>query len=370
MLKNIKPTILEESIVYLKETFNIIDPKTKDTKTAIINFMDQFTKDGSWLPQVDFKLMEQQFAKQFMAGSKKNMQRYGLYKPTAFDKAFAGYDGAEDQKEIMMAVMVYDAFTGTHDPKLFEVEFDLWDKLMYTDIKNILISDVKMPFDTMVVRFSPQHCISKLKIVKDIYLNTTEDKNLPTWFDSMVVTTDGEDYQFYFPVVIPELYPETRKNIMLIGLKGHNLQKINTIVQTVEDQSITDPNQFDFESKANQCIVAFINLLLYINSVNKNVTPTKAIKVPKLLNRQIMFSGMESFYVHSNVKLDGHFHSNNLNGIGTPKTCTKWDVRGHWRKQPCGINKTATKLIWIEPFSKGIFRSDNQIKSSQTNYTV
>ena len=102
------------------------------------------------------------------------------------------------QRLSYLVIMIYDGYTGEHQPKIFNIENKLWSKLVGTDSDKLTPDTFKMPFDTMVVRFDNHKHYFYTKF------GSTFGKENTTGIDCIlrefVVTSNGSgDFCFYFP---------------------------------------------------------------------------------------------------------------------------------------------------------------------------
>lgn len=265
--------------------------------------------------------------------------------------------------------MIYDAYTGEHDPKIFEVDTDLWTKLISTDISGLGQHHFKMPFDTMVIRFGGAIEVKSEDILPDMELGGL--------IEEFVVTHDNGEYAFYFPWQLlmksNNGVTRTHPNPYMIIMKpdlfdGDLLTQVNKILNHQRADNPEHTNKV-----ATDLVMGFFNLLLYINSVNREVSKSPAT-MPKRspITGKKIASTYETFTVRRSVKLKSR--EDNLVHINIDGhhiiSCPKWDVRGHWRNQAYGEDHKLRKLKWIEPYTKGIFRDDADLNSVTTDYVV
>lgn len=298
-------------------------------------------------------------------------------------------------------IMIYDGYTGEHQPKIFNIESNLWTKLVGTNPHKLTPDTFKMPFDTMVVRFDnhKHFYYTKLGAVSGQEKETGRDCILREF----VVTSNGEgSFCFYFPFqpatvnIQPVDEKDTKFNITATNVaddfytisisfnpidslfgatyKGRLIDKtmanaVGVFLKYFHHNCLLDggfgPGVFE---TVQMVMSGFFNLLLYTNSVSAKMERVQPKRTPNI-NGKRTSTNHEVFNGYDTIKLVSNLIAGTgIAGTGRAMQCPKWDVRGHWRQQVIGEGRNDRKLIWIEPHTKGVLREEESIQSVTRDY--
>jgi hypothetical protein len=256
---------------------------------------------------------------------------------------------------ITAEAILYDYFWKTK--KVFRFRDSLVEKLRLTHLKKVDTFFLRLPFESVVIATSDE---SALKIsdvthsykINEIYLAMEEragKKSLSVQaFDNKGDFMYNTQNSYSFSVSLEE-------GDILKQVKEYNNPMITDIVHFV------------------------LSALLYLNSSQPDINPLPIKKSPmeKLLRKQ--GQGNTSFIqyaVGSNITIDRSWTDGSVDVVDDEEEAKekkyrsltpRWLVRGHWRAQRYGANRSESKIIWIEPFEKG---KDLSKELMDTSYNV
>lgn len=265
--------------------------------------------------------------------------------------------------------------------KHFHIEDDLANKLVQTDIHKVNASLLKLPFpvvyftvpeDLVRISFiddageSPYHTVAQGAYV----LEMKKDNKMHWWiamFFKVQSTTTGNSN-----------HGEVSIGIRLPILDNENIfDSLNKVLNEYFPENSVSVNAAEYymnrnnKAIAEQFLILIVNTLLYLQSDkailehvedfteqksarnnkkakkkrkrNKNLVKTSYIRIGK---RITIDNKHKQVYKSFNYLKDEPKKRREFNG--------QWIVRGHWRNQPYGEGLLKRKLIWIEPFIKGV----------------
>lgn len=366
----IKSTLLEDSILEIRDAMSHYFPKLT-TIDACFKMLDDMGCQDDWPATLDgFLIMEE-----WLSHLRKNA--CAIWSKETVEKFLSNVRINEtiELNSALMIKLIADSYSGNNFPKLFKPDDILWNKLVNTDLKGITIADIKIPFDTLILEIPKIDIKISCRTAENVslasrlhldFLNNTdniEKTSIDAYIDSFIITSDGTDFHFYIGLKYPSLKRSGVNSIYSQIMEFHLTFSNNKITDELSvlikkqayfwNELIDDD---DIKKIFNNIILGTMNFILYINSYNDCIK-----KIPKK-NSQIFKNSpktfsFETFFVDSPKVIKINKSSNPSSKTESfSKTCPKWDVRGHWRKQPCGKNKTESKIIWIQPFTKGEFR--------------
>lgn len=454
IIRPMLPTVLEQSVELLKQS-NALGLKSVED---VIYFVDNETNISEWVGRgflhQDFGFTEEETIQRAKEEEQFNDERFNkfkefeqpvdiiykalmkrvekfLYKAKQMNDVF----GPKSNKEIIeilqrpilinnlqrlsyLVIMIYDGYTGEHQPKIFNIENKLWSKLVGTDSDKLTPDTFKMPFDTMVVRFDNHKHYFYTKF------GSTFGKENTTGIDCIlrefVVTSNGSgDFCFYFPFqsakvdmkehvgdndefgITYKALNSDNKEIkvdinalsiyndffmiqipfnpkdLLFGAtyKGRLIDKtMSNAVSVFLKHFKTSCNEIYGQgvfTTVHSILSGFFNLLLYINSINAKIDKVLPKRTPPNINGKRTSTTFESFNGYDTIKLVSNLIADTgISGTDKIIQCPKWDVRGHWRQQAIGQAKKERRLIWIEPYTKGVLREESTINSANRDYST
>ena len=109
---------------------------------------------------------------------------------------------------------------------------------------------------------------------------------------------------------------------------------------------ITGLGPADIEDNQNLCNIIF-NSILYINDPTRETSETEAKFSSKIK------IGNGKHVTRNYILLRPPKSYKSISFANGKSLDVRFVVRGHWRNQVCGINRSERKLIWIKPFWKG-----------------
>lgn len=353
-----------------------------DAKKVIEEFVTKIIGDG-WVAN-DANNIERVlriYSREFLRYAESELDRRKIQNRDFFNS----YLPEEDLKLAQAMCMIHDAFGGEFDPKVYRIENNLWSDLLTTDLDQVNIEDIKPQFDTMIIEFEKIPITYRPQV--DAYTTVVERNNFSRikveefhgYLDSMIITTDGINFNFYFPPIFENF--STDKNILhslqstpssgphallpSIFVKSNEIKKINKDLDVIVQNELIN----GFNDIAKRLIIGYFNMLIYIAHI-KPAEKIEIKKFPKIFKKR-EFTDFESFYVEKTLKIKNTGGVKNDENDEMKKiSCPKWDVRPHYRYQSHGPNRSLRKLIWIEGFKKGIFRTIKDIPSVPRNYKI
>lgn len=252
---------------------------------------------------------------------------------------------------------MYNALKHKH---VFNFTPEIFFKLINTEIKNVNPDIIRMPFNTLVL--SAPIVSLKLKssdltlVFRDLVLNYDEISH------TIVVQSYGEIHKGEQSILEQSGFPIDLKRKSVTDMLDH---AINILRKVKVRENSTNPIEEDIQIYTHY-FNFIINSLLYITSVDTfNTTHAKFYSPKKKKNKanrlqeatkveekNINLSKIDRIVIGSNRKLSLD-ESEVFTDLKKLISCPKWLVRGHWRQQACGINKTDRRLKWIKPYMKG-----------------
>lgn len=277
--------------------------------------------------------------------------------------------------------------------KTFFVNNQLCHHLLNTEI-NVPTSEIQLPFS------SCQFVFAEKEVINAYYaMNVKDNPNLDIDYSapiSVFITlynqsliqpdADGRELLIYaWQGKLPDGRLSLQRRSLFLGHDWNLEQSLKTdwndfdenlrgsIVQNgFEKQEIDDMSDFYTDGLLFYRLI--LNAILYCNSEKSDVQNRKSDfnKLSKKLQNEKSFLKKEKIYQELSKisKLDYQEVGANIQPIIIKKDNNEKDevldypkldkkilyrfmVRGHWRRQKCGVGLTETKLIWIKPYIKG-----------------
>ncbi|EJS45122.1 hypothetical protein ICG_06028 [Bacillus cereus BAG1X1-3] len=260
----------------------------------------------------------------------------------------------------------------------FHIEDDLANKLVQTDIHKVNSSFLKLPFpvvyftvpeDLVGVEFLDDNdeCLYRT-IAQGAYVSEVQEDNKKQWWIAMFLKVqktatgnpnhgeisiwirlpilDNENIFDSLTTVLDEYFP---KNSITVDAADYYLNRNSRVI-------------------AEQFSILIINTLLYLQSdkailehVGEPTGDHKNKKVKKKEKRNKKSLSTSYIRIGKKVTIDNKHKQiyrefNHLKDQPRKRRefNGQWIVRGHWRNQPYGEGLSKRKLIWIEPYVKGV----------------
>lgn len=245
--------------------------------------------------------------------------------------------------------------------KVFHISGGLMQRLSFTDIKELVVDDLKFPFPSIYISFSegmqpigfkgqsflgcyisyiPWEINSTGDLIKDLNREPYDllHVNYISYNEKNDLVSLDESIQIH------------RGHILSHCIEGYYQQYVNFARQRgLIDKSITDEEYIDREKAFINLI---INIIVYINSRPDQVI-NRSNRSGKSHRKRIY---QNEYNVGGKIKIDPNLPQVIYVGEARKKyakSIFQWMVRGHWRNQPYGHERQERKLIWIEPYIKG-----------------
>lgn len=260
----------------------------------------------------------------------------------------------------------------------FHIEDDLANKLIQTDIHKVNSSFLKLPFP--VVYFTVPEDLVGISFVDDndeclyqtiaqgAYVSEVKKDNKKHWLIAIFLkvqkTATGNPN-----------HGEISIWIRLPILDNENIfDSLNTVLDEYFPKNSVTVDAADYYLNRNSRIIAeqfsilIINTLLYLQSdkailehVGEPTEHHKNKKVKKKEKRNKKPLKTSYIRIGKKVTIDNKHKQvyREFNHLKDQPRKRKefngqWIVRGHWRNQPYGEGLSKRKLIWIEPYVKGV----------------
>jgi len=262
---------------------------------------------------------------------------------------------------------------------IFRFEEALTAKLLHTDLTKVDSSFLTSPFESIYIDlpyneelFIPNH-LTGLHKVKGIYVSYGHDidvkgVNLPL--------EGGPDRDGIHPALKFDGVP-ANKVIRILAVAGPNANSDNALddatfymtfflapgdvfpqVKAAADRYTQMDGGEDQKQYMHKLFSFVLNALMYITNPSADLVRTHA-KFKKAVKGKVPvidgLSHIDVVTVGSSVHITHDFRQAYRNG--TLKTFTisspHWVVRGHWRNQAHGPERSLRRMTWIEPYSKG-----------------
>lgn len=224
--------------------------------------------------------------------------------------------------------------------KIFSINKNLMDMMIYTDVNNVEWEFVKFPYQSFLIELP-----SKLKYFDNCVINSIG-----------VCCINGDDVIFIFE--------EDGKYV------GSHIfcpdSKKSTIGEILDLPTEMDVDGDDASIKFKFMVCLLTNFCLYLSSSDADLKadngPRELLKIASQKKNKKRKSAIERLkdypktLVGSKIIIDKRFReiaSNVNHGAKERKLKCKFTVRGHWRTQRYGEANSKAKKIWIKPFIKG-----------------
>jgi len=266
---------------------------------------------------------------------------------------------------------------------IFSFSKEILEMLNHTDVNNIPISTIKLPYSTFYLSLKPlginldedtEDLIEGVFVSENLHFDSGQ-KRLEFQFAGNFVET----YKKFDRPGLPNVY---KGNFWDFDLDFDENRKIETIQDSLKDEiemwefeifqddeeeikSKTEiDNRLDFYSRkvnfSNSIIKLVINCLLYLSlsKENKDIEKKYPENLPSNFNKKLSFAKNEREEKKISKRIEetgfscinyvGEKYQRNHQTLGGNMTSSHWR-RGHWRNQPYGKDLTQRKLIWIHP---------------------
>jgi len=164
--------------------------------------------------------------------------------------------------------------------------------------------------------------------------------------------------------ILSVLFIQTTKNpehppIHQFSLLNYTFDKNTDICEKIHEiNSAPEPTQHYGNDLLNNLMDIILNTILYITIEDADVVYKKRSKNQKVPKKKKKDRIPDDYSViGSNIVIDKTIPQITYLGESLSdeqvRTTHSWFVRGHWRNQPYGSNRSQYKKIWIEPHIKG-----------------
>lgn len=274
--------------------------------------------------------------------------------------------------------------------KHFHIENDLANKLVQTDIHKVKSSFLKLPFP--VVYFTAPKDLVQIEFVDD-----NEECILRTIAQGAYVSEIivDDEMHWWIAMFLNVQKMETgnpNHGAISIGIRLPicNNENVFDTLTTVLDEyfpensvSVDAANYYYNRNSrfiAEQFLILIVNTLLYLQSdkailehVGEKTDNSSKVSRKKKNIKNKKDVGASYIRIGKKVTIDKKHkqvfrESNNLKNKSEKRKefNGQWIVRGHWRNQAYGEGMSKRKLIWIEPYVKGI----GELQLEETEYIV
>lgn len=262
--------------------------------------------------------------------------------------------------------------------KHFHIEDDLANKLVQTDIHKVNSSFLKLPFP--VVYFTVPEDLVGIAFVDDndeclyqtiaqgAYVSEVKKDNKMHWWIAIFLkvqkteTGNPNHGEVSIGIRLPILDNENIFDSLTTVLDEHFPK--NSVTVDAADYYLNRNSR----AIAEQFSILIVNTLLYLQSdkvilehVGEPTEHHKNKKVKKKEKRNKKSLGTSYIRIGKKVTIDNKHKQvyREFNYLKDQPRKRKefngqWIVRGHWRNQPYGEGLSKRKLIWIEPYVKGV----------------
>lgn len=264
---------------------------------------------------------------------------------------------------INMVLMTYHYFK--NQKKHFDLSADVTNLLLQTDMKDVHVQFLKLPFQTIYLTV-PKGMFNgsaqgKTVEIEGIYVH---QYNLRPYSQKELTQLVGKGIISYIQLgLVMKSEGEYRYGTIHLKFKNGN----------VREQLKDNYNRagLQFEELATDVFALVLNTLFYIQTDTADVEFVEPTKPLLVVQKPVPADKRAGHYrigrkivIEPNLKKRLNEHKRSP--LKTEKEYG-WLVRGHWRNQPVGKGRKERKLIWIEPHLKGnkegpILSKDYEIK--------
>ena len=257
--------------------------------------------------------------------------------------------------------------------KHFHIDNDLANMLVQTDVHKVKSSSIKLPFDSTY--FTVPSDLVRIEITDEgevVYRCYAEGAYVSS-------IKDGNDNTYLrismFNNVKNEKNPKEKEGQIGVNLllPINETDDVFTVLERRLDEMLPltpTKGMDDYYIKRNYRVIAkrfvllIINSLLYLQSDKAVLESVNANKIEnKKYKKKRSKRSADNSYIRigkkvtinpSYKKVYEKLNTLDSEGNNRKQYRGQWIVRGHWRNQPYGEGLSQRKLIWIEPYVKGI----------------
>ncbi|CAI8921812.1 hypothetical protein [Priestia megaterium] len=270
--------------------------------------------------------------------------------------------------------------------KHFHIDNDLANMLVQTDVHKVKSSLIKLPFDSTY--FTVPNDLVQIELTDDegetaytcyaegAYVSEIKDENNNTFlrismFNNVRNEKNPEKKEGQISVKL--LLPINEREDVFNFLERH----LDEMLPLPPTKDVNDYYmKLHYRIIAKRFILLIVNSLLYLQSdkavlehvnVNKNKIENKKHKKKRSkrsADNSYIRIGKKVTINPSYKKVYEKLNTLDSEDNNRNQYRGQWIVRGHWRNQPYGEGLSQRKLIWIEPYVKGIG------ELTETQYTI
>lgn len=291
-----------------------------------------------------------------------------------------------------------------HGRNIFNIVPFLVDLLRNTDVGNIRLQDIKLPYQSLYFHFDPindiEFPIESLEHKHDIHYRL-QDSHKKYFLDGAFVTMENE---YSLDIVLTFIDPNDNFDERINIVKDYRFPTVNYTLDfskwskettkhiidlntTFDESTIcfndiwdpeTNPGEIKYDKlklaikNKNECFESeweeyvimdkalklIVNCICYLNSVDKDIeigaTNKEASDILRELEKTKKAQAVNKLkdklkrFTYSRIHFCGNKLKQQLQTELGGELDPHWR-RGHWRNQPFGSGLTQTKLIWIKP---------------------
>jgi len=242
-----------------------------------------------------------------------------------------------------------------HHQKRFQLTPDITNMLLQTDMKDVHVAFVKLPFPSIYLELpkgmlkgetnGQEYEVEGVYVhqynLKPIDKKTIErhlGKGIVSYLQLGIVLKNNEEYQYG-----------------IVHLRFKNGNVVEQLQENYKRASL------QFEEIANDIFSLVLNTLFYIQSDKSDMEYIEERPLILLNKPENHIPKKGHYKVGRKVIINSSLKKKLKQYEKSPLKAEqnyKWLVRGHWRNQPIGKGRKERKMIWIEPYLKGNTEDD------------